>query len=326
MSISHQDNFYTNLSSNISAGATTSPVNSIPSVDAPFYVALDAGNLNGKFEIVLVTSKTSTNLNHAATAYAHTTAEEIVLVTPATEMNSLSKYMEDGWVTADGTWSATDANTISIAGVDLTGILQKGDKIKVTNDSAVKYYYISSVPAFSTNTTFDVSGEVDLVAGAITLPYFSKIDNPQGFKKGEIYYTASSASAGQTINDNTITKIQFGAEIFDPNNNFDSVTNYRYTVPISGYYRILASIVVYDANNAIAQARLYIYKNGASHNQRSVFSSLAANATILSIDNNIKVFLNKGDYIEFFAFADTTDSGQFAITDSPRFLIEFVGV
>lgn len=86
----HQNNFATNLTSNQIAGVTTTPLNSIPSVAAPFSIALDATNINGKYEIVEVTSKTATNINHAATTYAHTTAEEVRMVVGATELDEFA--------------------------------------------------------------------------------------------------------------------------------------------------------------------------------------------------------------------------------------------
>lgn len=84
----HQDGFSTNLSSDQAAGVTTTPLNSIPSVSAPFYIALDATNINGHYEIVDVTSKTATNINHAATSYAHSIDEEVRMVISAVEMDS----------------------------------------------------------------------------------------------------------------------------------------------------------------------------------------------------------------------------------------------
>jgi len=87
--VNHQNNFATNLSSNQIAGVTTTPLNSIPSVDAPFYLAFDATNVNSKYEAVLCTSKTATNVNHAATSNAHTTAEEVRMIIPASEMDTL---------------------------------------------------------------------------------------------------------------------------------------------------------------------------------------------------------------------------------------------
>lgn len=86
----HQNNFATNLTSNQSAGVTTTPLNSIPSIAAPFYLAFDATNINGKYEIVDVTSKTATNVLHAATTYEHTTAEEVRMVVPAVELDAFS--------------------------------------------------------------------------------------------------------------------------------------------------------------------------------------------------------------------------------------------
>jgi len=86
--IKHQNNFATNLTSNQTSGVTTTPLNSIPSIAAPFYIALDATNLNSKYEVVYVTSKTATHINHAATTYAHTTAEEVRNILPAAEIDT----------------------------------------------------------------------------------------------------------------------------------------------------------------------------------------------------------------------------------------------
>lgn len=88
--INHQNNFGTNLTSGTTAGATTSPLNSIPAVDAPFYLAFDATNINGHYEVRECTSKTATNVNHAATTYNHTTSEEVRMVVPAVELDAIS--------------------------------------------------------------------------------------------------------------------------------------------------------------------------------------------------------------------------------------------
>jgi hypothetical protein len=96
MSIKHQDNFATNLTAGTTAGDTTSPLNSIPTVDAPFYLAFDATNLNSHYEVVKITSKTATNVNHAATSYNHTTAEEVRMILPSAEINPTITTDTDG--------------------------------------------------------------------------------------------------------------------------------------------------------------------------------------------------------------------------------------
>lgn len=114
MSIKHQNNFATNLTSDTLASATTTPLNSIPTVDAPFYIALDATNINSNYEVVKVTSKTATNINHAATSNAHTTAEEVRMVLPAEELNpTLTSDTDGATVTFD---LSTSAHTVTLGG------------------------------------------------------------------------------------------------------------------------------------------------------------------------------------------------------------------
>ena len=202
-----------------------------------------------------------------------------------------------GWNVASGTWSASDANTISVASLDLTGVLQKGDKIKLTNDSATKYFYITTTPAFSTNTTFDVTGETDLAAGDITSPYYSKIDTPQGFKNGRDWYkcrvyanTAQNATSGGT------TKINFDTEVFDVGDNFDT-TNKRFVAPITGFYRVDVKVNVITTGSTAAGAVVaQLYVNGGLV-ANGTHSILGSGASLASEVSDI-VYAEKGQYIE----------------------------
>ena len=89
----HINNAGTNLTSNQIAGVTTTPINAVPSISVPFYAVLDATNANGHYEEVEVTSKTATNINHAATSFAHTTAEEVRFPLVATEADEFSSKL-----------------------------------------------------------------------------------------------------------------------------------------------------------------------------------------------------------------------------------------
>ncbi len=88
----------------------------------------------------------------------------------------------DGWTAAGETWTYASPTTFTISG-DKTSKYQKGDKIKLTNDGSVKYFYIIGVSYSDPNTTVTVTGGSDysLANAAITSPYYSKIENPQGF-------------------------------------------------------------------------------------------------------------------------------------------------
>lgn len=111
--IAHLNNIGTNLTSNQAAGVTTTPLNSVPSATPPFYMAFDATSLNSKFEIVYVTGKTATHVNHAATTYAHTTAEEVRMVNPAQEFDAI--YQPPQGHLINGKISVTDAAGITVA-------------------------------------------------------------------------------------------------------------------------------------------------------------------------------------------------------------------
>ena len=186
----HQNNFATNLTSNQIAGVTTTPLNSIPSIAAPFSIALDATNLNSKYEIVEVTSKTATNILHAATTYAHTTAEEVRMVVGATELDEFAAKTDasnSGWVAYSAvtpTYTSADdpTYTITFASVDLTSIMGVGMKVKFTNNSTTFYGIITAI-AFSTNTVVTLYGgtDYDVANSAISAFYYSTVKAPLGF-------------------------------------------------------------------------------------------------------------------------------------------------
>jgi hypothetical protein len=117
--INFQNNFGTNLTSGTTAGDTTSPLNSIPSVDAPFILAFDALNANAHYEEVLITSKTATNVNHAATTYNHTTAEEVRLVQPASHLNAMQNVPQGFLLNGKIVPTVASNNlTVAIKGLD----------------------------------------------------------------------------------------------------------------------------------------------------------------------------------------------------------------
>ncbi len=229
--------------------------------------------------------------------------------------------LETGWVLANGTWAASNADTISV-NADLTNIIQKGDKLKLTNNSVVKYFYVSSVPVYSApNTTFHVAGEVDLVAGSITSPYYSKLDNPQGFKNGKLWFRASASQSGsQNINDNTLTQITLGTENYDDNNNFASST---YTAPISGLYQIVGN-GRFNNGDHIFSGFIYILKNGAY--LASIYIDFFADPSTGIGGSVVRLArLNKGDTIGLYASVDTDNGSQITVSDC-HLDVQFISV
>lgn len=175
--MNHLDNFGTNLTSGTSASDTTSPVNSVPSIAAPFWVAFDATNINSHYETKLITSKTATNILHSALLFDHTTAEEVRIINPAAEFDALST----GWQTGPGTWTYSSADSptfVLTTSIDLSSFIGVGARIKLTQ-TTVKYFIVTAI----SGTTITLYGGTDytLTSDAITLPYFSIMKAPLGF-------------------------------------------------------------------------------------------------------------------------------------------------
>ncbi len=125
-----------------------------------------------------------------------------VLTTPIDSDNlnlvqtNIAKAVDTGWVDAEETWTYASATTISI-NADMTGILRKGDKIKLTQ-TTLKYFYVVSVGAYSGgNTIITITGGSDYVVAneVITISYYSHASTPIGFPS---YFNWSPTTGGIT--------------------------------------------------------------------------------------------------------------------------------
>jgi hypothetical protein len=119
----------------------------------------------------------------------------------------------DGWIPAEETWSYASATTITVPS-GAASRYQKGDKIKITNNSATKYFYIVGVA----DTVLTVTGGSDYTVhdSAITNPFFSKIENPQGFPHWFNYTPSYSASGSMTFTSTSTLLAKFrvaGSEV-----------------------------------------------------------------------------------------------------------------
>lgn len=153
-----------------------------------------------------------------------------------------------------------------------------------------------------------------IATGAITSTKISGIDksltttdsNPYKFS---VYRTAAqNTSAGAEI------KINFDGEYFDTNSNFDSTTNYRYTVPVSGFYQVSGYVNVSANPGTFLLACLY--KNGSILSRGVQTNNSAAGG----VSYSDLIQLTAGDYIELFVFASNTVAMDVAnVHTRPRF-------
>ena len=73
-------------------------------------------------------------------------------------------------------------------------------------------------------------------------------------------FSAYSSSNQTSISSTTFTKVTFGTEEFDTNNNFASS---RFTPTVAGYYQVNAAAQINSLSTAV-YGKLYIYKNGSA--------------------------------------------------------------
>lgn len=108
-------------------------------------------------------------------------------------------------------------------------------------------------------------------------------------------------STTQSINDTTFTKVQFDSEDYDSLNEFDSSTNYRFTVTTTGYYLIHANLE-YSSLSDGKMIRVAIYKNGTKvGRERVAITGVSADLSVSATDI---LSLAATDYIEIFAYHD----------------------
>ena len=113
-------------------------------------------------------------------------------------------------------------------------------------------------------------------------------------------YRSLGASV-QTIPTGTWTIVQFNAETFDIQNEYDNTTNFRFTATKAGYYQVNAS-VMWSSWNTSSVFYVSIYKNAAEY-ARNYF--VAPSASGGSVPVSDIVYLSTGDYIDVRVYQNT---------------------
>ena len=125
------------------------------------------------------------------------------------------------------------------------------------------------------------------------------------------YKAGARLSGDQTINDNTVTLIAFDTEDYDPNGDFDNTAgNYKYVVPVTGYYQVNANVQIIDATGKYVTSSLYTYKDATliGYSSQNPYPAVTT-ATSFTHSFNQVLYLVADEAISFKAYIDTLDSG-----------------
>ena len=142
----------------------------------------------------------------------------------------------------------------------------------------------------------DTSGAITLSApnAAGDSTYTLPAVNGSVMVSGNMPAFSASTTTNQAISQNNFTKVTFGTEQFDTNNNFASST---FTPTVAGYYQLNTS-VNFGGNATATYANIFLYKNNAPF--RSLTSIIVTGA--LSISGSCLVYANGTDYFEIYAY------------------------
>lgn len=119
------------------------------------------------------------------------------------------------------------------------------------------------------------------------LPY-----NPYKFS---VYRNAALNSASATF-----TKVNFDTKLYDTSGNFDAITNFRFTAPVSGFYHFSWAV---ESSASASRWIAALYKNTSTEVARGSDINVAAapNSSVGSKD----LQLVAGDTVEVQLFANT---------------------
>lgn len=208
--------------------------------------------------------------------------------------------LQGGWNYDDlYTWVYSSATAFTIAGVDARAQFPIGSKLALYQGGTLKYFTVTNT-AFSTNTTVTIDG-IGLYTLAnlpIDKPAFSYVQNPSGFPLG-LSHCPFKFYAERTTAYNyaaaALTKFPVATERWDTGNNYDPVTNFRFTVTQAGFYHFFGRTGT--ANAGSQRMIVMLYKNGAEIARGTDYTTVTP-ASIVGVDLQLAV----GDYVELFYY------------------------
>ena len=128
-------------------------------------------------------------------------------------------------------------------------------------------------------------------------------------------------SANQAVNSGSSTKVQFDAEDFDTNSEYDNNTNYRFTSTNGGKYQINVTFKANVGSGNYLQCD--IRKNGSSIYDQLFYAS----GTLVTASGSMVVSLAANDYIEIFTLQNSGGAVNVsgAVNRSANFSMHQVG-
>ena len=161
--------------------------------------------------------------------------------------------------------------------------------------------------------TLGGSGDTFTVPSGVTVNMSNATQTGVGGANTPAFFAYLGGSGGQSVSNNTVTKVTINAEVFDTDNAFDSSSNYRFTPQTAGKYFVHASIMADSGSSTNLEANyIYLKKNGSTYIFQGSTDFTANYVRQNVITNSAVVDMNgSSDYLELFGrIKSVSGSGQ----------------
>lgn len=196
-----------------------------------------------------------------------------------------------------GAISLTGGGTGALDAID-GSLLVDGDGAVVITSSHVYFYHLNATHG-----------------GSESSPEVIVMDNNAGDKRwvlGEVHSTREVGFSSrcsvyrntmQSIPTTAWTKVQFNAKSYDIDNEFDSISDYEFTVAVTGYYTIVVSLYYMSV---VSGKLIYckVQKNGLGGTTLVYATTIVGGTESVSVTKD--VYLEEGDTIQVYAYHNDT--------------------
>jgi len=186
-------------------------------------------------------------------------------------------------------------------------------------------------PAVGTGVTLGDSGDTFTIPAGVTLagdipaanltgalPAISGANlTGVGFRTGIHVWK----NAGQTVANNTGTKVTYTEEFYDPNNDWDA-SNSKFIVPEDGKYLITAGVRFSSGTNGY-MTHLYFYVNGAV---KTYSDNTSGSGTGINTTHTHILELSTNDFVEIYASHNQGSSMVFEADSTTGFKFNYLAI
>lgn len=199
--------------------------------------------------------------------------------------------------------------------------------IDYSTTTAVAVYVAGTAAAYGTNSnvtqavpiTFGASDAVDVYAKVPIVGWSSNSvqSSDTDTRVVAAVYELTSSTANSSFADNAVEIVDYDTKIFDTHNAVTTGASWKFTAPVSGYYRVSAPLNWANGTNLVS-AVVLLYKNGV---QYGYLSRVFGTDLVVSSASPI-VQLNAGEYIDVRALQDDSASAARSLeTTSSRYQV-----